>query len=285
VTVAVTGVTGELGGRVARRLAALAPLRLVGRDPGRIPDVPGAEVALAPGYDDRAAMTAAFAGADTVFLVSGRESPNRVEEHMSAVNAAVDAGVGRIVYTSFLGAAPDSTFTLGRHHHATEEYIKATGLAWTFLRDSLYLDFVPFFASAEGVIAGPAGDGRCGYVAREDVADVAVAVLAGEGHDGQAYELTGPAAITLGEAAAALTAVSGREVRYVDETEDEAYASRAHFGAPAYEVEGWVTSYQAIAAGELDRVTTAVPTLTGHPALDLDTFLAANPASWAHLVP
>ncbi len=283
-TVALTGVTGELGGRVARRLAVLGPLRLVGRDPGRMPDIPGAEVALAPGYDDRAAMAAAFAGADTVFLVSGRESPNRVEEHMSAVNAAVDAGVERIVYTSFLGAAPDTTFTLGRHHYATEEYIKATGLAWTFLRDSLYLDFVPFFASAEGVIAGPAGDGRCAYVARDDVADVAVAVLAGEGrHDGQAYELTGPAAFTLAEAAAALTAVSGREVRYVDETEEEAYASRAHYGAPDYEVEGWVTSYQAIAAGELDVVTTAVPTLAGHPAMDLDTYLAANPQSWAHL--
>lgn len=287
-TIAVTGATGELGGRVARRLAALGapggPLRLVGRDPGRMPDIGGTEVALASGYDDREAMAAAFAGCDTVFLVSGREAPDRVEQHMSAVNAAVDAGVGRIVYTSFLGASPTCTFTLGRHHHATEEFIKATGLAWTFLRDSLYVDFVPVFASPEGVIAGPAGDGRCGFVARDDVAEVAVRVLSEPGrHDGQAYDLTGPEAITLAEAAAALAKVAGREVRYVAETEAEAYASRARYGAPDYEVEGWVTSYQAIANGELDVVTEAVPTLTGRPAQSLAAFLDANPDTWAHL--
>lgn len=289
-TIAVTGATGGLGGRVARRLAALGaqgePLRLVGRDPSRMPEVGGTEVALASGYDDRVAMAAAFAGCDTVFLVSGREAPDRVEQHMSAVNAAVDAGVGRIVYTSFLGAAPDCTFTLGRHHWATERFIEATGLRWTFLRDSLYLDIVPFLASGEGVIAGPAGDGRCGFVARDDVAEVAVRVLSEPGrHDGQAYDITGPQAITLAEAAAALAKAAGREVRYVAEAQDEAYASRAHYGAPDYEVEGWVTSYVAIANGELDVVTEAVPTLTGRPAQSLEAVLAANPSSWAHLRP
>jgi NAD(P)H dehydrogenase (quinone) len=287
VTIAVTGCTGALGGRVARRLggAGGGQLRLVARDPGRLPDVPGAEVALTPGYHDRDEMAAAFAGAATVFLVSGRESPNRLEEHMSAVAAAVDAGVERIVYTSFLGAAPDCTFTLGRQHYATEEFIKSTGLAWTFLRDSFYVDFVPSFA-ADGVIAAPAGEGRCGFVARDDIADVAVTVLSEPGkHDGQSYDLTGPEARTLADAAAVLSEVAGREVRYVAETEEEAYASRARYGAPAYEVEGWVTSYQAIANGELDVVTEAVPLLTGHPAQTLEGFLAAHPESWAHLTP
>lgn len=289
-TIAVTGATGGLGGRVGRRLAALGalgdPVRLVGRDPSRMPDIGGAEVALASGYDDREAMAAAFAGCDTVFLVSGREAPDRVEQHMSAVNAAVDAGVERVVYTSFLGAAPDCTFTLGRHHWATERFVEATGVAWTFLRDSLYLDAVPSFASAEGVIAGPSGDGRCGFVARDDVAEVAVRVLSEPGrHDGQAYDLTGPEAIMLAEAAAALAEVAGRQVRYVAETEEEAYASRARYGAPDYEVEGWVTSYQAIANGDLDVVTEAVPTLTGRPAQSLASFLAADPSSWAHLRP
>jgi NAD(P)H dehydrogenase (quinone) len=288
VTIAVTGASGGLGGRVARLLAALGargePLRLVGRDPSRMPDLGGSEVALASGYDDREAMAAAFAGCDTVFLVSGREAPDRVEQHMSAVNAAVDAGVARVVYTSFLGAAPDCTFTLGRHHWATEQFIEATGLAWTFLRDSLYLDVVPSLASADGVIAGPAGDGRCGFVARDDVAEVAVRVLTEPGrHDGQAYDLTGPEALTLAEAAAALGKVAGRDVRYVPETEAEAYASRARYGAPDYEVEGWVSSYQAIAQGELDLVTEAVPVLTGRPAQSMASFLDAHPEAWAHL--
>ena len=107
------------------------------------PATDGSDIAVAPGYDDRAAMTEAFRGAQTVFLVSGRESADRVAEHTSAVDAAVDAGVERIVYTSFLRASPDATFTFARDHYATEQHIRGTGLGFTFLRDSMYADFVP----------------------------------------------------------------------------------------------------------------------------------------------
>src|SRR4051795_7379177 len=200
--IAICGATGELGGRIAGLVSDRgAPLRLIVRDPARAPSLPGAEVAVAAGYHDTDEMTAALRGAETVFLVSGRESPNRLDEHKSAVDAAVRAGVERIVYTSFANASPDTAFILGRQHHATEEYIRATGLAFTFLRDNLYLDFVPFFASPEGVIAGPAGDGAAAYVARDDIADAAVAVLAEAGHDSATYTLTGREAFTLYEAA------------------------------------------------------------------------------------
>ncbi len=284
--IAVTGATGELGGRVAARLAAAgAAQRLVVRDEARAPELAGAEVVLAAGYHDREGMTAALQGADTLFLVSGREAADRVAQHYAAVDAAVDAGVQRIVYTSFLGAAPDATFTLARHHHLTEEHIRATGLAHTFLRNSMYLDFVPFFASADGVIAGPAGDGRCAWVARDDVADVAAVVLTTDGHDGLTYELTGPDAHTLTWAAEQLARVSGRDVRYVDETIEQAYASRAHYGAPDFEVDGWVTSYLAVKEGELDVVTDTVERLTGHRPQALPEFLERNPGSWAHLAP
>src|SRR5947209_4563435 len=186
--IAVTGATGEVGGRVARGLAeGGAALRLIVRDPAKAPAIAGAEVAVAGGYADTESMTNAFRGADTVFLVSGRESPNRLDEHMSAVDAAVRAGVERVVYLSFASASLDTAFVLGRQHWATEEHIRASGLGHTFLRDNLYLDFVPFFASADGVIAGPAGDGAAAFVARDDVADVAVRVLAEGGHDGAEY--------------------------------------------------------------------------------------------------
>lgn len=283
---AITGSTGELGGRVARRLADLGvEQRLVVREAARAPVLEGATAVEAPGYHDTGAMARAFDGADTLFLVSGRESANRVEEHLSAVEAAARAGVRRVVYTSFLGAAPDCTFTLGRHHWATEEAIRQTGMAFTFLRNSMYLDFVPFFASAEGVIAGPAGEGRTAWVSRDDVADVAAAVLTQDGHEGEAYRLTGAEAHTLGWAAEVLTEVTGRRVAYVDETVEEAYASRAHFGAPAFEVEGWVTSYEAVAVGELDVVTDCVQRLAGHAPQELRAFLEAHPESWAHLRP
>jgi NAD(P)H dehydrogenase (quinone) len=284
--IGVTGATGGLGGRVAVRLAEReVPQRLVVRDAARAPDLPGAEVAEAPDYADGEAMRRAFDGVETLFLVSAGEHPDRVSLHRSAVDAAAAAGVQRVVYTSFLGAAPDATFTFARDHFHTEEHIRAAGLGHTFLRDSIYLDYVPFFASADGVIRGPAGDGRAGAVARDDIADTAVAALLDGRHEGREYEVTGRGAITLAEAAAILTHVSGREVVYVEETLEEARASRAPSGAPDWEIEGWVTSYAAIADGSLDVVTDTVSRLAGHEPMTLPEFLEAHPESWAHLLP
>jgi uncharacterized protein YbjT (DUF2867 family) len=283
--IAVTGATGALGGRVAQRLAALGVAqRLVVRDSARAADMAGTDVAVAAGYHDRDGMTEALRGSDTLFLVSAKESPTRVEDQRTAVDAAVDAGIQRIVYTSFVGAAPDAVFTFARQHHETEEHIRATGLAYTFLRDSLYLDYVPMFASAEGVIAGPAGDGQAAWVARDDVADVAAAVLTEDGHEGETYDVTGRETSTLAYAAEVLSDFSGRDVTYHEETVHEAYESRADYGAPDWEVEGWVTSFEAVAEGDFDFVTDVVPMLTGHDAQTLREFLAENPDSYAHLV-
>jgi uncharacterized protein YbjT (DUF2867 family) len=272
--IAVTGSTGELGGRVARRVAeASVPQRLLVREVVRAPRLAGAVPAAVPSYGDRAAMTAALRGVETLFLVSGREAADRVQQHFSAVDAAVDAGVERIVYTSFLGAAPNATFTLARDHFHTEQYIRATGLEFTFLRSSLYADYVPVLCGEDGVIRGPGGDGRVAFVARDDIADVAAAVLTADGHDGETYDLTGPVARSLAEAAAELGRATGRSISYDQETLDEAYASRAGYGAPAWEVEGWVTSYAAIASGELDVVSDAVERVAGHAPMSLASLL------------
>ena len=110
-------------------------------------------------------------------MVSAAKAPDGVDQHISFVDAAATVGVEHLVYTSFAGAASDSVFTLGRDHWATEEHIKASGLAWTFLRDNLYLDFLPLLAGPDGVIRGPAARARSSAVATDDVADVATAVL------------------------------------------------------------------------------------------------------------
>jgi uncharacterized protein YbjT (DUF2867 family) len=110
------------------------------------------------GYGDRDAAAAALHGVDVLFMVSASESADRREQHRTFVDAAAAAGVRHVVYTSFLGAAPDATFTLARDHWATEEHLRASGMAFTFLRDSLYLDFLPALAGPDGVIRGPAGD-------------------------------------------------------------------------------------------------------------------------------
>jgi uncharacterized protein YbjT (DUF2867 family) len=270
-TLAVTGSTGNVGGRVARLLSAAGiPQRLVVRDPSRAPAIDGATVAQA-GYGDPAAARRALDGVDTLFMVSASEAVDRLDQHRAFVDAAVAAGVGRIVYLSFYGAAPDATFTLARDHWATEEHIRATGLPYTFLRDNMYADFMPYLVGGDGVIRGPGGDGRVAAVAQDDIAEVAVTVLGNAGdHDGATYDLTGPQALTLHEIAATL----GPEVRYHAETVEEAYASRARYQAPPWQVDAWVSTYTAIAAGELAGVTDAVERITGHPPLTLAEVLS-----------
>ncbi|MFJ1897918.1 SDR family oxidoreductase [Streptomyces sp. NPDC088115] len=290
---AVTGASGALGGRVAKRLArAGVPVRLLGRDPSRLPELPGAHTGPAASYGDGEAMRRALAGAHTLFLVSAHESPDRVHEHISAVDAATAAGVERIVYVSFVGAAPDATFTFARDHWETEAHIRVSGVRHTFLRDSWYLAGLPAMTGADGVLRGPGGDGRVAAVAHEDIADAASAVLLSGGgptgdaaHDGATYELTGPRAFTLTEAAEELSRATGRTITYVPETREEAYASRSGYGAPDWEVAGWVTSYEAIAAGEMATVSDAVQRLTGRPPKDLATYLREHPDSYRHLLP
>lgn len=228
-------------------------------------------------------MRRALADASTLFLVSGRESADRVGEHLSAIDAAVAVGVERIVYLSFVGAAPDTTFTFGRDHWHTEEHIRATGLRFTFLRDNFYQSSLAQFPGEDGVIRGPAGDGRVAAIGHDDIADVAVAVLSGhavlsgqQGHDGATYNLTGPDALTLYEVAEELSRATGRPIRYQPETIDEAYASRAVYRAPAFEVAGWVTSYVAIAVGDLAAVTDDVQRVTGHRPQSFAEFLASR---------
>lgn len=279
---ALTGVTGALGGAIAARFAADGvPFRSVARTPSKVPPEFAADVRAAE-YGDRAAVEAALAGADTVLMVSGSESADRLDQHRAFVDGAAAAGVRHVVYTSFVGAAADATFTLARDHGATEDHLRASGMDWTILRDSFYMDVMEPFAGEDGVIRGPAGDGRCALVARSDVARSAAAVLLDPGaHVGATYDLTGPEALTLTEVARILTAVRGREVRFHDESIEEAYASRAVYGAPDWQVDAWVSTYTAIAGGGMAAVSDAVEGLTGQPPLSFEEFLRGERAGQA----
>jgi NAD(P)H dehydrogenase (quinone) len=281
--IAVTGATGAVGGAVATRLSRKGlPQRLVVRDAERAPRLSGGEVAEAS-YEDADAMRDALREVETLFLVSATESPDRVRQHTTAIDAAVAAGVKRVVYLSFIGAAPDATFTFARDHFHTEQHVRASGLGHTFLRSSLYADQVPYFCSIEGVIQGPAGEGRVSWVTREDVAAAAASVLTGDGHEGSAYDITGPAALTMEQTAAALAEITGRKISFRDETIEGARASRSGSG-PGWQIEGWVSSYAAIARGEMATVTDAVTNLTGHEPQSLISYLRTHPETYQHLL-
>lgn len=271
--IAITGATGNIG-RIVTDLLTRADYRVrqVARDPRRLPN-DSADVKQAT-YGDREAAINALSGADALFMVSASESAERLEQHRTFIDAAAAAGVRHVVYTSLLGAAPDATFTLARDHWATEEHLRASGMSWTFLRDSFYLDFLPTLAGDDGVIRGPAGDGRVGAVARIDVARSAAAVLSRpDFHAGRTYDLTGPEALSLDEVARTITEVTGRATIYQVETIAEAYTSRQPFVVPDWQLDAWVSTYTAIAAGELALVTDTVERLTGTAPLNLTDLL------------
>ena len=271
---AVTGSTGHLGGRVARALADLGREQtLVVRDSSRAPQLAGARVRQAS-YRDGAASRAALEGTQTLFMVSGSESVDRVDEHRSFIDAAAAAGITHIVYTSFFGAHPEAVFTLARDHFATEQHIRESGMDFTFLRNNFYMDFFALLAGEDGVIRGPAGSGRVSAVSRADLADAALAVLRDPGaHRGAAYDLTGREALSLNDVARIITQKTGRTVSFHDETLPEAYESRASYGAPSWQVDAWVSTYTAMAAGEQARITDDVLLLTGHQPETLGEFL------------
>ena len=280
--IGVTGSTGQLGGRVAARLATLGrPQRLLVRNLERAPQLPGAEVVQAA-YEDGASMRVAISGVQTLFLVSGDE-PVRLEQHYSASDAALAAGVERIVYTSFLSAAPQATFTHAREHYLTEQHIRASGRHYTFLRPSFYLDQAPRWFSEEGVIHGPAGNGTISWVSRDDLADVAVSVLTTGGHDGASYDITGSQALTLAEAAEEFSRATGLPASYQPETLEEARAARAKLKPSDWQLEAWVSTYVAIATGELSVVSHTVQALTGHAPQTLADYLRQHPESYQHV--
>jgi NAD(P)H dehydrogenase (quinone) len=272
--IAVTGATGQLGRLVVRHLADLgAPMRLLVRDPARAPQIADAEVVAAE-YEHPLTLRAALDGVKTVFLVSAHEAADRMDLHRSVVATIAEAGVERVVYTSFLGAAPKASFSFARDHALTERAIREAGLQLTALRDGMYGEYAPLLVQ-DGVIRGPAADGRVAWVAREDIARVAATVLTTDGHEGQIYDVTGPEAITLAETAEVLAEVSGRPVRYEPETIEQARASRSY--AEDWEIDGWVGTYVGIATGEMGVTSHSVELLTGRRPWTLRELLHAEP--------
>ena len=313
---AVTGATGKIGGRVAARLAALGlPQRLIVRDAVKGAGSPGGGSLPVSSYGDPAAMGRALSGVDTLFLVSAREmmgvimksqehdTPvpyyDRLHQHICAVSAAAAVGVRHVVYLSFLNAEPDATFFAAREHFRTEEFIRSTGISFTFMRQGLYMDNVPAHVMSDDVMRAPAGRGRVAWITRDDIADSVVAVMTGSGHEGQTYNLTGPEALTMAETAERMSAVLGRTITYLPQTPHEARIGRnmsrmidhelarrslKGSGITDLELEGWISHYLQIATGEAATVSDSVPRLTGHPAQTVSEYLQNHPESYSHLL-
>ncbi|MFF0988527.1 SDR family oxidoreductase [Kocuria nitroreducens] len=281
-SIVITGATGRLGRLVLSSLlrldVQLPDLVAAGRNEDKLGALRELDLTTVQvDYTDPATLDEAFAGADTVLLISSSELGVRVPQHRNAVDAAVRAGVSRLVYTSALGA-DRGRLLLADEHLATEQAVVDSGLPYTILRNGWYTEnFEPALRHAEttGVVLASAGDGRVASATREDYAEAIAAVLAQDGHAGQTYELSGDTAWSFDELAAALTEVLGREVTYRRLSPEQHLAELERTGVDESTARFLVALDANIEDGALDLVTGDLSRLLGRHTTPLVEALRA----------
>ena len=277
----VTAATGQLGRLVVSSLLTkgVDPGRIVatGRSSERLANLAQHGVHTAELDYTKPAEGVINAG-DTVLLISGSEVGQRIDQHRNVIELAQRAGAARIVYTSVL-RADHTSLAIAPEHVATEEILKASGVAWTILRNGWYNEnYEQTFAQAaqHGVVITSAGDGRISSAARADFAEAAAAVLTGEGHDGAIYELAGDTAFTMRELADTFSAVLGRPVTLQNLTSEDHRSALLGAGLDEPTAGFLVLLDRNTADGELYTDTKDLSRLIGRPS----TPIAETVASW-----
>lgn len=262
----ISGASGQLGGQAVKDLLAKGipakNLILVSRTPDALAQY--AQLGAATRFGDFAkpdSLPAAFAGGTRMLLISiGGGAGPRPVAHGHAIDAAKSVGVRQIAYTSWLGISKGDNQGIAADHVATEDLLRKSGVAYTFLRNSLYMETLLTQAArmvADGKATVPNGEIQIGYVTRADCAAAAAAVLSTPGHDNKSYDITGPELIGVRQIAAAATAATGKVVAVT--AADPAAPPARGFGGPSLAV-----------------VSAAVPDLTGKPATSIKAFLAEH---------
>lgn len=285
----VTGASGQLGQSVLTHLVETIKIPVVDivagtRSPEKLADWAAKGIETRKVDFDDPDLAAALAGIDRILIISADDvtTPGkRLEQHKKAVAAAKKAGVGHLVYTS-MPNPDDSLIPFAPDHLGTEEAIKATGLGYTILRNAWYaenlLQTLPQ-AVATGQWFSASGDGRMGYITRDDCARTAAAALASSTTDSKTYTLTGPDGLTASVIAEILSDVTGKPVAFISVTDEQAIGGMVGAGM-ARPVAEFVSTFDAnTRAGKIDIVTDDVETLTGKAPLDIRAFFEANKAA------
>jgi NAD(P)H dehydrogenase (quinone) len=254
---------------------------LLTRTPDRLADLTdrGATVRRAD-FDDPQSVVDALQGVDRMLLISADQVGHRLPQHRAAIEAAKTAGVRHVIYTSIPNPVKANPAGVVPDHRATEEAVRASGLAWTFLRNNIYAEYqIPTAAQAiaAGQLVTNAGEGRTAYVSRDDCAAAAAAVLAGTGHEGRAYDITGPEAIGAAELAALASEIGGKDVAVAPVDDEALIAGMTGSGLPDVVARLLASFGTSTREGFLETVSTAVEDLAGNPPRALrDVLLAAR---------
>lgn len=282
-TYLITGATGGLGRAAVDTLLQTVPaaqIAVLVRDSAKAADLAAQGVVVRQGdYDDYASLTAALAGVEKVLLVSGSDVAHRIAQHTNVVNAAKEAGVQHVVYTSIPRQSATGSLDLAfvvDSHLATERLLQASGLAYTILQNTLYLEVLPLFMGPvleTGTLYLPAGEGRVPYASRADLGTAAGIVLSTPGHENQSYALTGPHSYSFADIAQLLSELSGKAITYVSPTAEEFVTQLAGAMKPAEIITLTAGFMAAIAQGELAAVSSTLAQLLGREPEGLREFL------------
>jgi putative oxidoreductase len=272
--IAVTGVTGNLGGMVSGLCKKNGiEVRNLARNVEKAKKI-GFSNVFKSSYDKSEDTVKSLEGIEVLFMVSGSENPNRIQQHKDFIDVAKIAGVSHIIYLSFYNASKNSIFTLGRDHYATEEYIKENGFKYTFLRDNFYVDFFVDLCREYSEIKGPAGNGKVSAVVRSDVSEVVAKILENPGKwENQTLNMTGPEELSMTEIVKTVSEYFGKKIKYIEETVEEAYESRKIWKAEQWEYDSWVSTYTAIAENEQSGISNDIEKVLGRKATSLVEYL------------
>lgn len=284
-TLLVTGASGQLGRRVIELLleAEAGSIIATTRSPEKLADLAeqGVEVRQAD-FDQPETLVKAFAGADRLLLISTDAvdgTDRRIVQHRNAVNAAEQAGVKHVIYTSLTRPEPGTPILLAPDHHATEQALAASSLDWTVLRNNVYTDILLMSlpqAVATGQLMAAAGDGGVGYVTREDCARAAAAVLSATTSGRTTLDITGPEVVTYAVLAQIVSDITGQPVSYVNVPPEGMVKGMVGAGFPEGVAELLVSFQTATAQGILAVATDAVAELTGTAPQSVHDFLVAH---------
>ena len=261
---ALTGASGQLGSLVLKHLLTQVPANQIivtTRDPQRLADIADLGVVVRRAdFSDPASLPAAFAGATSLLIISTDLVGERVAGHKAAIAAAVDAGVGHLLYTSAPKADPHAPHPILAEHGQTEAAMAASGVKWTSLRNSIYAESLKNFVDALLIneqLLIPEGSAKHSWVTREDCARAAAGALLGKLAISGPVDVTGPEALSFADVAQRLSSISGQTITAQVLPNDEITARIVAKGVPA-EAAGFIVGFVSLIAQALPTAPTDI---------------------------
>ena len=274
----VTGAAGNIGSGVISNLTALGvPVRALVHDESKAQGLKDSGVEVVVGdLEKPETLDVAFQGVDRVFLVTPQH-PNQAALGRNAIAAAKRAGNPYIVRSSAMVPAPAGQTSLGRHHAEVEAELKASGLPYTIIKPTFFMQNTMMAAqtvASDGVLYIPFKDGKVGMIDVRDIVDVATRVLTSDGHEGRTYTLMGPESISFYDVAGALSSVLAREVQYVEVPPETGRQSMIDMGFPEWLAEEFRELFVNFGEGGADFTTSDVEFVTGKRARSYEQFVS-----------